>query len=54
MADDPRGDLAAKVDSGTPHAARIWYYWMGGMAARRRRGRADRRVRRGGMQALSS
>ncbi|MET7332103.1 SAM-dependent methyltransferase [Nonomuraea sp. NPDC005650] len=30
MADETRGDLAAKIDSGVPHAARIWNYWMGG------------------------
>jgi hypothetical protein len=27
---DPDGDLAAELQTGVPHAARIWNYWMGG------------------------
>lgn len=30
MAEDPRPDLLSKIDFDTPHAARIWNYWMGG------------------------
>jgi hypothetical protein len=30
MAEEGRLDLAAKINSSVPHAARIWNYWMGG------------------------
>ncbi|MBF8185239.1 SAM-dependent methyltransferase [Nonomuraea sp. K274] len=30
MPDEHRSGLAAKINAGVPHAARIWNYWMGG------------------------
>jgi hypothetical protein len=30
MADEQRSELASSIDFDTPHAARVWNYWMGG------------------------